>query len=380
MKEKKVLLITSDNTGLGHKSVSSSINEHLSSDYSNIKIKTINGFLLAGTLGKVTENTYMPLVRYAKPFWKIYYEFISKHSKILNTYVAFTIKKQFIKIVDEFKPDLIVSVHPAFVGSILDILSKNNLDTPLIVVICDIFKISGLWIDKRTHSTICPNIHTKNYLLNNEISEESILLSGFPVREQFKSKLLNHNSTQQIQNKITYMQEGILNFLFICSSESTKNIREITKILLANFNCSLTIITGKNKRLNDILDKTLQTKYPDRIEILGYVDDIIHYMTSCDMLITKGGPNTIMEAINCNTPLILINSVPGQEEGNIDFVELNNLGISCIKNKELVPKINNLLADDMFLLSKIKQSQLNFQDLTAVDKISKHISEILFTN
>ena len=368
MKEKKVLLITSDNTGLGHKSVSSSINEHLSSDYTNIKIKTINGFLLAGTLGKVTENTYMPLVRYAK------------HSKILNTYVAFTIKKQFIKIVDEFKPDLIVSVHPAFVGSILDILSKNNLDTPLIVVICDIFKISGLWIDKRTHSTICPNIHTKNYLLNNEISEESILLSGFPVREQFKSKLLNHNSTQQIQNKITYMQEGILNFLFICSSESTKNIREITKILLANFNCSLTIITGKNKRLNDILDKTLQTKYPDRIEILGYVDDIIHYMTSCDMLITKGGPNTIMEAINCNTPLILINSVPGQEEGNIDFVELNNLGISCIKNKELVPKINNLLADDMFLLSKIKQSQLNFQDLTAVDKISKHISEILFTN
>lgn len=95
MKEKKILLITSDNTGLGHKSVSSSIEEHLSSEYRNIKVKTINGFLLAGTLGKVSENTYMPLVKYAKPLWKFYYEFVSKHTQILNSYTVFTIKKQF---------------------------------------------------------------------------------------------------------------------------------------------------------------------------------------------------------------------------------------------------------------------------------------------
>lgn len=273
-----------------------------------------------------------------------------------------------------------MSVHPGFVGSILDILNKNNLEIPFIVVICDIFNISGLWIDKRAHSTICPNMYTKNYLLDRGINVESILVNGFPVREQFKTKLLTHMDINQSKYEITCMQESILKFLFICTSENNKKIREITKILSDNFNCSLTIITGNNKKLKNVLERTLPTKYLKQVTILGYVNDIISYMTNCDMLITKGGPNTIMEAINCNTPLILINSVPGQEEGNIEFVEANNLGVSCTKNKELVHKINNLLDNDMQLLSKIKESQLSFQDLTAVEKISKHISETLFTN
>lgn len=43
-------------------------------------------------------------------------------------------------------------------------------------------------------------------------------------------------------------------------------------------------------------------------------------MHACDVIITKAGPGTIAESFICGLPVLLNGYIPGQEEGNIDYV------------------------------------------------------------
>lgn len=54
--------------------------------------------------------------------------------------------------------------------------------------------------------------------------------------------------------------------------------------------------------------------------VLGFVPNIDEYMSAADILVTKAGPGSIAEAMIKGLPCLLTSFVPGQEEGNVDFV------------------------------------------------------------
>jgi len=60
---------------------------------------------------------------------------------------------------------------------------------------------------------------------------------------------------------------------------------------------------------------------------LGFVSNIAQYMVAADVLITKAGPGTIAEAASVGLPVLLTSFLPGQEEGNVDFVVSKGFGL-----------------------------------------------------
>jgi len=56
------------------------------------------------------------------------------------------------------------------------------------------------------------------------------------------------------------------------------------------------------------------------VQPLGFVSNMAEYMVAADILITKAGPGTIAEAASLGLPVLLTSFLPGQEEGNVDFV------------------------------------------------------------
>mmetsp|Transcript_1258 Transcript_1258/g.1915 ORF Transcript_1258/g.1915 Transcript_1258/m.1915 type:complete len:571 (+) Transcript_1258:129-1841(+) len=53
---------------------------------------------------------------------------------------------------------------------------------------------------------------------------------------------------------------------------------------------------------------------------LGFINNMAEYMVAADVLVSKAGPGTISEAAAVSLPVMLTSFLPGQEEGNIDFV------------------------------------------------------------
>ena len=51
------------------------------------------------------------------------------------------------------------------------------------------------------------------------------------------------------------------------------------------------------------------------------------FMRAADVIVTKAGPGTIAEALNAELPIILYAKLPGQEDGNVDFVLSEGVGV-----------------------------------------------------
>ncbi|GAA0182900.1 glycosyltransferase [Clostridium sediminicola] len=360
---RKVLFISSDLTGHGHKSITEAICKKLGILSPDIDIKVIDGFYLAGKLGEKTGKMYVPMTIYAKSLWGFLYKISSNKHKKVNSFTAKIIKKRFLEVINSFKPDLIVSVHAVFVGSIIKILQDSNLEIPVVTQVADLVSISALWSDPNAMYTICPTLEAKERVMRFGVPEEKIILFNLPVRENFCE--FDKINVSHINDKLT--------FLIMNGCEGNGNVKKTAETLLSNFNCKVIIITGRNEKLKKLLDLTLKQTYKEDIEILGYINNVEKYMSTSDILIARGSPNVLMEGINCCIPIIVSGAFPGQEKENPDFVVNNNLGVYCDNYKQLPKIIKDLTQDDYLKLKEIRKNQLNYRDLKVSEKISKFI-------
>jgi UDP-N-acetylglucosamine:LPS N-acetylglucosamine transferase len=92
---------------------------------------------------------------------------------------------------------------------------------------------------------------------------------------------------------------------------------------------------------------------------LGFVTNIAEYMVAADVLVSKAGPGTIAEATSLSLPIMLTSFLPGQEEGNVDFVVEGGFG-SFISDSDplgIAETIAGWLLDDEKLANMSKAAK-----------------------
>jgi processive 1,2-diacylglycerol beta-glucosyltransferase len=367
--KKKVLIISSDYTGNGHKSITDSLTEQFSM-YEDAEVRTIDGFALFGNIGLKVGKLYGPVTRNAKDLWKMIWDVSMKKPSLLCEITELAIKDSFLKLLRDMKPDIIVSVHAAFNGSVLNILEQNNIKIPFVVVIADLISISPLWADPRADYTICPSRESMSKCIEFGVPESRLVVTGFPVRSKFFEHLETEPENQGFNG------DRPLECLIMSGGEGSGNMARIAKILLGNFDCRVSIITGRNTALKKRLENSLMEKYEERVRIFGFIKNIQDLMRSSDIAFTRGSPNVMMEAVACNTPLIITGALPGQEEENPLFAEKYNLAVVCYDLKELKSTIARLLSHNARELNNIRKAQENFRDPNAAKSIVDLVMKI----
>jgi len=76
-------------------------------------------------------------------------------------------------------------------------------------------------------------------------------------------------------------------------------------------------VAGRNSKLEAELKE--QT-WENPAFIYGFTREMPDFMRASDVIVTKAGPGTIAEALNAELPIILYDKLPGQEDGNVDYV------------------------------------------------------------
>ncbi len=359
---RNVVIISSDYTGHGHKSISESLLEQFNL-YDDVNVKIIDGFDLGGNMWVKVGKSYGLVTRNAKELWKLAWKISKRNPTFIHEFTELTIRENFIKMLRKLKPDLILSVHPVFNSPVLNILRDYKINIPFAVFVADLVSISPLWADKRADCIICPTAEAKERCIGFGVPESSIKVIGFPVRSRFTQHI-----SQGIQ-KPDYSLDRPLDCLIMSGGEGAGDMSAVSKILLDNFNCNIQIIAGRNQAMKEKLEKTLSLQYPGRVEVHGYITNIQDYMLKSDIAFTRGSPNVMMEAIACNVPLIITGALPGQEQENPQFAVNNNLGIFCEELSNLSSVVSELLADNAKGLNEIKQAQREYFDHDSAKKI-----------
>lgn len=92
---------------------------------------------------------------------------------------------------------------------------------------------------------------------------------------------------------------------------------------------------------------------------LGFITNMAEYMVAADVLITKAGPGTIVEAASVGLPVLTTSYLPGQEEGNVDFVIEKKFGAykSDSKPFEISKCVCEWLQDPDLMVEMSKNAQ-----------------------
>ncbi|GAA0501779.1 glycosyl transferase [Salinibacillus aidingensis] len=370
--QKKMLIISSDHTGHGHKSITEAICEKIDR-HDEVAVEVVDGFSLGGKLLTGVGKSYGPITRTSEDLWKLIWNVSAVKASFVNTLIERLVEKNFLALIEKVKPDIILSVHPNFNGSIINILEKHNIHIPFYTLIADLVNIYPLWADPRAEFILSPTNEAKEKCMEFGVDEEKIKVLGFPVRSKFfpdsEHSDTNHSDPQSAVEKTN--AKSSLTCLIMSGGEGVGNMDTIARNLLENFDCQVKIVAGRNEKLKAKLEHSLKGRYGDKVQIYGFVHAIHELMLDADIAFTRGSPNVMHEAVAANTPLVITGALPGQEADNPSFAERANLGVICKDTEDIKPVIGDLLANDHEKLNKIKQAQKAF--------INEHAAEDILT-
>jgi 1,2-diacylglycerol 3-beta-galactosyltransferase len=106
--------------------------------------------------------------------------------------------------------------------------------------------------------------------------------------------------------------------------------------------------------------------------VLGYCENVPELMRAADLLVTKAGPGTIAEASLAEVPVVVYDFIPGQEYGNLKYVENNGIGVVALTTSDVVRSTRRIVAN----LERL-QSMRDRQASVAPRGSSRRIAELI---
>lgn len=270
---------------------------------------------------------------------------------------------------EEFTPDLIISVHPVSVTSIIKIREKYGFDFKVMVVVTD-FDYHASWINKDVDMFIVSSSFMKLKLVADEIPLDRIMDTGIPTSIDIQKKMSKTKARKllNLKDKKTILIMG--------GSFGAGNLKKLmTSILQSSLDIQCVFIAGSNKRAKKILAKLSENTGKDII-VEGYTNQISRYMDAADFLVTKPGGLTVTEALIKNIPLVITKPIPGQEEENSNYLLNHGIGVRLDKEEELAIQLEDLIFDAV-RIRHMKELQLHYAKPEATKDIFVAMDKLL---
>lgn len=318
----KVLFLFSD-TGGGHRSAAEAIIEALELEYpGHFETSMVDIFrdYAPPPLQKAPE--LYPEMTKVPDMWGLGFHMsdgrrrVMFYSKVLAPYL----RKSVSRLVIENPTDIYVSVHPLINWPLLQLLGPERR-IPYITVVTDPVSVHAAWFDPLADTTVVVTESARQKALKVRIDPHKVKTIGLPVADRFCHPLGSKTDLRQqlgwdLEKKTALMVGG---------GDGMGPLYEMASAINdSRLDMALSIVCGRNQQLKKDLEK-IRWKIP--ANIYGFTRQMPEMMQASDVLITKAGPGTITEAINCGLPIILYSRLPGQEEGNVDYVVDNNVGV-----------------------------------------------------
>lgn len=327
---KKILILTSEKTGNGHKMAANAIEKKLQP--MGYDVKKLNCFTTMGKMGVSMESSYIPITTKKPWLWKIAHSFTQICTNTMHWFIYNKCKKQMLKQIKEYNPDLIITVHCMFTKAISKLLKKNNLNIPLMVNVIDLVNPPKVWRDKNAVMSFLPTELVKEQYLKLGFKPQQLVVSGFPIREDIKQL----TQPKQIKDKV--------NILMVNPSVNLKKNIEFVKQTARVKNANIKVVCGLDNRMLEALNKE-KSRNPNlnNVEVLGYVTNMNELLADCHILITKAGPNMILEGTRSGSAVVCSGHIPGQEAKNHEYITKNGYGIQCENPKKLYAELTSMI-------------------------------------
>ncbi|MDI6736297.1 MAG: glycosyltransferase [bacterium] len=371
---KKILILTVL-AGMGHIRAAEAIAKAIKEVNANMEVKICDP--MATTSPKLQQffnQAYLFLGNYIPPLWGFFY-----NSRILSSnYNPFKwdVRRRYgrsIKLaIEQFNPDLLVSTHPFIADAAGELQKKGIINLPLISVVTD-YHIHPWGINKYIDLFILPSAEVQI----KGIPEGKIRISGGLATDPKFFKPQDKNSLC----KTFGIAKDHKVVLILCGGFGM-GMGGVIKLLQSfrgiDFPLQLLVVVGKNEELKAKLTQ-IAKQIKIKTTIFGFVENMEELMSVCDLVVTKPGGTSISEALTKGLPIILTESVPGQEDWNVQILLKEGVAIQPEHLAEIPSLIIKLFTSQKDTLQEM-QRRINekFANDRVVYNVANEITSIAF--
>ncbi len=316
------ILFLFSNTGGGHRASAEAIIESLKLEFGDSISTEMVDFLkdYAPPPYNHLPAIYPDLVRVPE-LWGVGFHVSNgrRQARIMTSTLWPLVRRAARRLVREHPSDMLVSVHALANSFALKALGKNR--PPFITVVTDMVSTHALWYDRQADLILVPTEIARQRALEYAMPPEKVRVVGQPVSERCSAP---PGDKRLLRQQLNWPQDKVV-VLLVGGGEGMGPLAETARAIdESGLDVGLVIVTGRNVRLEAEL-KSRAWENPTLI--YGFTQDMPFFMHAADVLVTKAGPGTIAEALNAALPIILYAKLPGQEDGNVSFVEQVGAGV-----------------------------------------------------
>ncbi|CAI0542688.1 unnamed protein product [Linum tenue] len=378
---KTVLILMSD-TGGGHRASAEAIRDAFKIEYGDdyrIIVKDVWKEYTGWPLNDM-ERQYKFMVKHVQ-LWKVAFHTTCPkwiHSSYLAAIAAYYAKEVEAGLM-EYKPNIIISVHPMMQHIPLWVLKWQGLQKKVVfvTVITDLNSCHPTWFHPGVDRCYCPSKELAKRAAMDGLEESQIQVFGLPIRPSFARAVF---TKEELREELE-MDPDLPAVLLMGGGEGMGPVKKTALALgeslydkeLGKPIGQLVIICGRN----EVLRSTLQSAdWNIPVKVRGFETKMERWMGACDCIITKAGPGTIAEALIRGLPIILNDYIPGQEKGNVPYVVDNGAGVFTRSPKETARMVAEWFTTNTDGLKRMSENAMKLAQPEAVFDIVKDIHQL----
>lgn len=255
---------------------------------------------------------------------------------LLSRLVFLTARRNLVRALDARRPRLVVSTHPLVHRLVVAARRAHRMPFRVITVVTDLVSLHASWTYPGVDLALVPTDEAFQVMYRRGMRPTQMQRIGFPVHPKFAG----YTATQLESRQALGLTPDRYTLLVTAGGVGSGRLAELVLDLERAFpEQQILVITGKNKATYDELTAR---KRSAATRIFGFVNNMEALMAASDLVVTKAGPGTLMEALVMRKPVIVTEAVGMQEQGNIDFVLNYELGMFCPTNERIVGAVREL--------------------------------------
>jgi processive 1,2-diacylglycerol beta-glucosyltransferase len=372
----KKILIVYGTAGIGHKKAATAVKKA----YEEMKLDGVETMLI-DSLDYTNPffrwsylQSYLLMVNKLPTFWGLSYYltdipfvdlFVSGLRRLNNRANS----KKLYKLMQDMKPDVVISTHFFASEVIADMKKKGNTAARLVTVITD-FRVHAWWVCEGTDYYVVASEDVRRELEARRIETSIIRVMGIPVEPAFAKQ-----SDRRRIFEATGLRDDKFTTLVIGGGFGVGPIEGIVKVIASlKKDLQTVVVCGRNEELVKRIE-ALKREFNMNMKVTGFIDNVYEYMEVSDILISKSGGITVSESLAKDIPMVIISPIIGQETANCNFLIKNKAAVKVDRLEDLKGALEGLLADPMKLES-MKESIKKVRKPNAAYDVAKFAYEL----
>ncbi|CAB9507850.1 Monogalactosyldiacylglycerol synthase 2, chloroplastic [Seminavis robusta] len=292
------------------------------------------------------------------------------------------------------RADMVISVHPLCQDVPLKILSSLDTNgqtrspdartTPFVTVVTDLGGAHPTWFNKGVNKCFVPTDALYQCARDRNVQPDQLVQYGLPIRRGFWDQASGKEQKTPVQLRQELgLDVELPTVLMVGGGDGMGGIVDIAAEVGDKLGSGsstpayqMVVVCGSNEKAKQALSSK---QFGDgvKVNVQGFVNNMDEWMQASDAIVTKAGPGTIAEASICGLPCMLFSYLPGQEEGNVPFVENSGFGKFSGDPTVIAETVSSWLASPE-KMNSLKEAALQAARPSATLDIAKDLADMVF--